>query len=130
MRKVENLNDYPCLVKISKPKTLQNTLKIIVVLLEKKELLNPVIMIFRVNEDSIPRIEKLIIHKLSLPSWNLYQAMELDAFHVIYTVNHVTKYPCRLWEAHNWHPCSLNVGTRKKNWMASLTLLLMWLNII
>ena len=71
-------------------------------------------MIFRVNEDSIPRIEKLIIHKLSLLSWNLYQAMELDACHVIYTVNHVTKCPCRLWAAHNSHPCSLNVGTRKK----------------
>ena len=37
-----------------------------------------------------------------------------DACHVIYTVNHVTKCPCRLWAAHNSHPCSLNVGTRKK----------------
>ena len=47
MRKVENLNDYPCVVKISKPRTLQNTLKIIIVVLEKKELLNPVIMILK-----------------------------------------------------------------------------------
>ena len=45
MRKVENLTDYSCPVKISKPKTLQNTLKIYFVVLAKKELLNPVIMI-------------------------------------------------------------------------------------
>ena len=37
--------DYLCLVNISKPKTLQNTQKMIIVLLAKKELLNPVIMI-------------------------------------------------------------------------------------
>lgn len=49
MKKVENLNDCPCLVKISKPKTLQNRLKMIVVVLEKKELLNPIIMIFKVD---------------------------------------------------------------------------------
>ena len=31
-----------------------------------------------VNEDPIPKIEKLIIHKLSIPLWSLYQVMELD----------------------------------------------------
>ena len=48
MRKVENLTGYLCLVKISKPKTLQNTLKIYIVVLARKELANPVIMIFKV----------------------------------------------------------------------------------
>lgn len=92
--------------------------------LQLKELLNPVIMIFRVNEDSIPRIEKLIIHKLSFPSWSLYKVMELDACHMICTVNHVTKCSRRLWEAHKRHHCSLNVGARQNILMASLTILL------
>ena len=33
---------------------------------------------FIVSEDPIPKIEKLIIHKLSIPTWNLYQVMDLD----------------------------------------------------
>ena len=36
----------------------------------------------------------------------------------------VTKCPHRLWEAHNQHPCSPNVGARQNILMASLTPLL------
>ena len=58
-----------------------------------------------INDDSRDR-KKYFTHKLSIPSRNLFQGMDLGFLSRDHTVNHVTKLLDRSQGARNQHLCS------------------------